>query len=173
MKQDLRDLFKMEEENVKPLPDTHRTEFIQKLNATKSSKVDKTIFYKVAASLVLFLAIGYLMVNTLNVKDKHVSSLELQIEQVETQYLSNIEIEWERFLKLTKDEKLIQRYKQKLESLDKEYQDVSKSFKANTNNILIIESLVENLQTRLQLLKNIQAHIKLLNQKTNDYETTI
>ena len=64
-------------------------------------------------------------------------------------------------------------FKEKLTDLDNDYQEISRSFKNDSNNILVIESLVENLQTRLQLLKDIQVHINILNQKTEQNENTI
>ena len=81
-------------------------------------------------------------------------------------------MEWQNFLELAKDENLIQRYKSKLEDLDTDYRLISEQFKHDTNNILVIQDLVNNLQTRLQLLKDIQQHIILLNQKNEQHEST-
>ncbi|MEZ4796041.1 MAG: hypothetical protein R2785_02620 [Flavobacteriaceae bacterium] len=175
MEQDIRKLFEAEIETDKKLPASHREEFQQKLEAAKkelSSKQGFKHLFKYAAAILTFLAFGYLTYNKINeqpiIKE---SALELQLKEVEQKYLKEIETEWHNFKAITEDEKLVERYKKALEDLNADYKIISEQFKTDHNNILIIESLVNNLQTRLQLLKDIQAHIKLLNQENALYET--
>ena len=84
----------------------------------------------------------------------------------------SINKEWNSFLILAKDENLISRYKKRLDDLDLDYREISKQYDDDTSDILIIEALVENLQTRVDLLKDIQKHITLLNQQNEHYENT-
>ena len=67
----------------------------------------------------------------------------------------------------------MERFKVRLNELDKDYQEISSQFNQDSNNIAVIESLVENLQTRLKLLKDIQEHIKILNQNNEQNEKSI
>jgi hypothetical protein len=67
---------------------------------------------------------------------------------------------------MANDEKLVDRFRNKLADLELDYQEITLQFKADRNNIEVIESLIENLKERLQLLKDIQEHINILNQKT-------
>ncbi|MCK0110191.1 hypothetical protein MWU58_12860 [Flavobacteriaceae bacterium S0825] len=175
MEQDIRKLFKTEMEADKKLPVSHRDEFQKKLKDYKLKRSQKNSIqsvFKYAAAIILFVALGYVSLNKLTqesiIKE---SALELQIKEVEQQYLENIEKEWQSFKALTDDKKLVERYKKELDDLNRDYQFISEQFKADSNNILIIESIVKNLQTRLRLLKDIQEHIKLLNQKNGYYET--
>ena len=101
------------------------------------------------------------------------SPIVAQIEAVEAKYLEDIEEEWENFVAIADDAILVERFRKKLNALDADYHDISIQFKQDSNNILVIESLVENLQTRLQLLKDIQNHIKILNQINEQHENTI
>jgi len=179
MEQDIRNLFKDEDASGKKLPKFHREEFLEKLKTSKSG-IQKSnsykLIYKIAAMLALFFAIGFIVSNQFTKKNTQVVetlTIELQVEKIEQQYLANIETEWQSFLALAKDEKLVRRFKKRLNELDKDYKELSENFKSDTNNILVIEALVENLQTRLQLLKDIQKHIKILNQKNEHYENTI
>ncbi|MCD2260000.1 hypothetical protein [Psychroserpens luteolus] len=178
MKQDIRDLFGKDEVSGKTLPDNHRQEFYDKLKASRprrKSGFKRNYLLRIAAIAILFLAMTVVVLKTATttVTNKVVeeSSIETQIEVIEKEYLASIDKEWQNFISLATDEKLVKRYKDKLDNLDKDYQEISKQFKADNNNILVIEALVDNLKTRLQLLKDIQQHIHLLNQKTEQYET--
>lgn len=175
MEQDVRKLFENDDRVDKKLPVSHREEFQDKLKTSKAKRQQKQGFrsvFKYAAAIIILVSIGYVSLNTLTddplIKE---SALELQLKEVEKQYLENIEKEWQSFKALTNDEKLVERYEKELNELNADYQVISAQFKDDTNNITIIESLVENLQIRLQLLKDIQEHIKLLNQENGHYET--
>jgi hypothetical protein len=177
MKQDIRNLFRDEDTDPvdasrKQLPDSHRQDFYEQLKASRpprTSQLNRHYLIKVAAIITMFLALTLSLFqmgdNTSN-HDVEVSSMETQIDLIEKQYLASIDQEWQRFITVANDEKLVERYKEKLDDLDADYKEISQQFKADTDNILVIESLVENLQTRLQLLKDIQEHINVLNQKT-------
>ncbi|WP_299334319.1 hypothetical protein [uncultured Psychroserpens sp.] len=177
MKQDIRDFFKDEDASGKRLPDSHRQEFYEKLKASRprrESKLSTNYMFKVAAIVILFVALAFTIFKTTeNVTNQVVEEapIETQIELIEQQYLANIDKEWQSFISIANDDKLVKRYRAKLDDLDKDYKDISKQFKADNNNIMVIEALVENLQTRLQLLKDIQEHIKSLNQQNEHYET--
>ncbi|MEH6535638.1 MAG: hypothetical protein V7719_04550 [Psychroserpens sp.] len=170
MKQDIRDLFKDDEASGKQLPENHRQEFYDQLKASRprrTSKLNTNYLFKVAVMVVLFMGLALIVFTT---TDKVIeviveSPIETQIDALEQQYLANIDEEWQNFISVANDEKLVNRYRDKLDDLDNDYQEVSKQFKADNNNILVIETLVDNLKTRLQLLKDIQEHINLLNQK--------
>ena len=96
-----------------------------------------------------------------------------QIEAVEAEYLANIEAEWKSFVAIAKDEVLVKRFRKKLDELDNDYQDISLQFKEDSDNILAVEALIDNLQNRLQILKDIQKHIKILNQNNEHNENII
>ena len=170
MKRDIRDVFK-EEDELKILPDNHRAAFLEKLQKQSQKKSSLQMWLRIAAIAVVALTVGFNLFN--NQPEENISPMLAQIEAVETEYLQDIEKEWQNFIAIANDEVLIVRFKKRLDALDKDYQDISTQFKNDTNNISVIEALLENLQTRLQLLKDIQAHIKILNQKTEQNENTI
>jgi uncharacterized protein HemX len=171
MKRDIRDLFK-EEEDLRPLPEHHRDEFLQKLKKHSKKKQGMAFWLKIAAVVVIGLAVAFSLYYKQPEAPK-VSPIIAQVEAVEAEYLKDIEAEWESFIAIAEDEVLVARFKKKFDELDKDYQEISTEFQEDPNNVLVIESLVENLQTRLQLLKDIQAHIKILNQKDEQYEKSI
>jgi uncharacterized membrane-anchored protein YhcB (DUF1043 family) len=165
MKRDIRDLFKEDDTAEKQLSANHRIEFLEKLKDETKPKQSLFLWLKIAAVLVVGLLIGFTMFNTETIEKP--SPIIAQVEAVEAEYLKNIDAEWQSFIIVAEDDNLIRRFKEKLADLDTDYQEISQDFKNDTNNILVIESLVENLQTRLELLKDIQEHIKILNQDTN------
>ncbi|WP_028872968.1 hypothetical protein [Psychroserpens burtonensis] len=171
MKEDIRNLFKDDEISGQALPDNHRQDFYEQLKASRprrTSQLNRHYLIKVAAIITMFLALTitlFQMVDNTPNQVVEASSMETQIDAIEKQYLARIDREWQRFISVTNDETLVKRYKDKLNDLDADYKEISQQFKTDTNNILVIESLVENLQTRLQLLKDIQEHINVLNQK--------
>jgi len=106
-------------------------------------------------------------------EQNQVSPIVAQVEAVEAAYLKDIETEWQSFVAIADDAILVERFRKKLKDLDADYQDISLQFKDDSNNILVIEALVENLQTRLQILKDIQKHINILNQNNEHHEKSI
>lgn len=155
------------------LPKGHREEFLKKLRENEKPK-HKNNYWKIAAALVILLGLGFvLMQNSETDEFPEADSIALELQQIETQYLKEIETEWENFLKLAKDQKLIARFKEKLNELDADYKEISAQYSEDKNNIQAVEDLIRNLQTRLSLLKDIQEHIKILNQKNEQHETII
>jgi hypothetical protein len=170
MKQDIRDLFK-EEEDLKTLPDNHRAEFLDKLNKQKQSENKRHIWIGAVAVVVVALTIGFVLFP--KQPTENISPFIAQVEAVEAEYLKEINAEWKNFVALADDEVLVARSKKKLDELDADYKSISIQFRANPNNIEIVELLIDNLQTRSQILKDIQEHIKILNQNNEQNEKSI
>ena len=170
MKRDIRTLFR-EDLKAKNLPKSHRDEFAAKLNNRPNKEKSSVLWLKIAGMLVLFFSIGFGFLFTS--KPEKSTSILAQIENIEAEYLEDIEAEWSSFIKIADDKRLVQRYKSKMNDLQLDYENISIQFKQEPNNIQVLEALIENLQTRLKLLKDIQAHIKLLNQKNLNDENTI
>tara|TARA_R110002049_G_scaffold290103_4_gene473389 strand:+ start:617 stop:1153 length:537 start_codon:yes stop_codon:yes gene_type:complete len=163
----------------KKLPEGHREEFLTKLESTESLliKKKKNNWVKIAAALLIVASLGFLLEHSLNSEERLEAEINdaiaLQLREVEIEYITNINTEWKNFLVLATDEQLIQRYRDKLAQLDTDYKEISKKFENNKNNIGAVEDIIRNLQTRLTLLKDIQEHIKLLNQKSEPNEKFI
>lgn len=176
MKQDIRELFKEDDFEGKKLPKNHKEEFAEKLknsNLDKPKKFKLGFIFKAVATVALVLSLGYYALNKNVAPVNKLTPLELQVQQIEKEYLQEIDNEWNNFLKVTNDQKLIKKYREKLDNLDSNYKKLSKSFKESPNNITVLENLIKNLQTRLQLLKDIQNHIQTLNTQQKTYETII
>lgn len=168
MKHDIRDLFKNKDYPIKKLPKEHRKDFITKLGGVKNNK-SSYYFLKIVASVLLILFCGYFYQNT-NSKPKK-TALEIQFKGIENEYLININKEWNAFIEVANDTILIKKYKEKLKTSDIDYKKITAQLKEFPNNINVLESLIGNLQRRLQLIKDIKEHINELNQKKTSNET--
>ncbi|WP_426430945.1 hypothetical protein ACPX19_00950 [Winogradskyella sp. HB-48] len=170
MKQDIREFFK-DQEDLKTPPRNHRKEFLDKLKAQNQSKKVSRKWLKVVAVVIVALTLGFTVLYKKPTED--VSPIIAQVEAVEAEYLKEIDAEWDNFIAIADDEVLVVRFRKRLDDLDKDYQLIAEQFKGDVNNIQVVEALVENLQTRLQILKDIQEHIKILNQKNEQHEKSI
>ena len=171
MKRDIRDLFKDEVE-LNALPRNHRVEFMAKLKKTPEKETRIYFWLSIAAVIMIALTVGFSL-SYMEANEEEVSPILAQLEAVESEYLENIEKEWQSFVAIADDKVLIERFRKKLDELDKDYQEISIQFKIDANNVLVIEALVDNLQTRLQILEDIQAHIKILNHKNEPNDKSI
>ncbi len=172
MEQDIRKLFETDEFPTKKLPANHEDEFAQKLKLQAPKKRRSNLFFlKVAASVAIIFTLGYVLVNSMD-KGTQPTELQKQVAEIEKNYLKQIDQEWEAFVKTTNDQDLVKYYKETLDDLKEDYDKISIQFSQEPNNIPILEELIKNLQRRLDLLKNIQEHIKV-NKKSKHYETII
>lgn len=170
MKQDIRDLFR-EEEDLKTPPQHHRNEFLDKLKKQNQSKKKRYTRIGAVAVVIIGLTIGFVLFP--KQPTENISPFIAQVEAVEAEYLKEINTEWQNFVALTDDATLVERFKKKLDELDADYKSISIQFRANPNNIETVELLIDNLQTRSQILKDIQEHIKILNQNNEQHEKSI
>lgn len=171
MQQDLRKLFETEEFPKKKLPENHVEEFAEKLAQQSPAKKSKQLFVvRIAASIAILLTVGYFVLTS---SEDQPTALQKQVAEIEESYLKQINQEWKTFVKTTNDTELVQYYKDRLDRLKEDYDEISEQFNKEPNSILILEELIANLQKRLELLKNIQEHIQEINKEKKRYETIV
>ena len=170
MERNIRDLFKNDDESNLEIPENHRAEFLEKLTKqnSKNKGFSKRKIVSIVASVVILVSFS---IYFFQVNDAKKLPFQVQVAEIEKEYLSSIDKEWQKFIEVAKDSILVKKYEQKLNDFDTEYQKITKQLKQTPNNIYVLESLIENLQRRLELIKNIKEHIKELNQKQTSNET--
>jgi hypothetical protein len=174
MEHSIRNLFGKNEEPKRELPENHREEFLEKLKegTPKNTKAKSFFFLKIASSIAFIICCTYFYLSgTSVVQQTAKTQIQIQMEMFEKEYLTNIDKEWNSFIKVANDTVLVKRYQEKLKESDLEYQKITINFKEYPNNINVLQSLIYNLQERLELIKNIQEHLKELHQKNTSNET--
>ena len=171
MKHDIRYLFDKEKLIKKELPNSHRKDFINKLQNTTKEKTSKKKFYflKVASVLILMI-VGVSIYFTFS-KNEPSNSILAQVDKIEKEYIVNINKEWNQFIEITDDTKLVNKYQNKLNQLKSDYKKITRNLQENPDDVFVLESLISNLQQRLELIKNIKEHINELNQNKKSNET--
>ena len=174
MERDIRDLFDKNKNIETELPQNHREEFFQKLHEVDQERPKKKtlVLLKIAAVIALvFCGTFFYFKDFSSIKKTAKTEIQVQIELFENEYLTNINKEWESFIKVANDSVLVKKYEVKLKESVTDYKKITDQLKENPDNINVLESLINNLQRRLELIKNIKEHINELNQKNTSYET--
>lgn len=184
MQQDLRELFKKDGEEQKPkFREGHEARFLDRLEEALPHK-KKTSFYvlKIAASLVLFVSLGYLAYEKYNQEDPikvavveeetlneiSLGDLSPDLKKVESYYVANINLELSK-LEVSDDNKdLVDSYMKQLNDLNKEYKKLNIELNQLGPNDQTITALIENLQLRLQLLQKLKKKLNELNTSKNE-----
>ncbi|WP_445748134.1 hypothetical protein [Polaribacter sp.] len=171
MKQDIRKLFDHEKNDKIHLPKNHKEQFLEKLETIHTSKNKRNFknLYKIVASILIIISCTiYYKINYPKIKK---TSFEIQIDDLEKEYLKDINKEWKGLKTITNDTLLLKKLSIKMKDYEENYQKIIVNFKDNPNNINVLESLITNLQRRLQLINEIKEHINELNQKSTSNET--
>lgn len=171
MEHDIRDLFSKDDIFEKEIPKNHREDFIKKLGKHQPKKDVKKNYkvLKIVASFLLMISCVFVYKNTIASPQK--SAIEIQMQAIEKDYLCSINKEWNSFKEIARDTILIKKYEEKLKESNADYQKITKQLTVFPNNINVLQSLIDNLQRRLQLIKDIKEHINELNQKNTSNET--
>lgn len=171
MEHDIRDLFKENKCSKIEIPKNHRTEFLEKLEHQnkKQNGFQRNTIFKIAASIAILLFCTVYFINSNNEVEK--TPLQIQVAAIEKEYLTNIDKEWDSFIAVAEDSILVNKYKVKMLDFDKDYQKITNELNKTPNNINVLEALINNLQRRLELIKDIKEHVKELNQKNTSNET--
>lgn len=147
------------------LPKGHRAEFLEKLSATETISTSKPPFQywrAIAAACVLLIGIGAFIYANYGETETAESSLFTEMKAIEEEYLKNIASEWETFQLTANDGHLVTKYEERLQNLDASYQELKTAFLQQKNSLTTLEKMIQNLQTRLTLLQEIQQHLKRL-----------
>ncbi len=193
MAQDLRDLFKEEQEKSHlKMSENHEARFIEKLDAAlpeKSSVKNQISIFYIAASIVVLIGLAFgayqffnnskSLENQLVDTDQPTNERELKslgdispdLKKVEDYYLAHINLELSK-VKLTPENKeLFDAYVLRLAELNEEYKQLSIELTENGPNELTVSALIDNLKLRLDLLYRLKEQLSDLN-ASDEAQTT-
>jgi len=187
MKVDLRDKLK-KEKMMRQLTKNHRNSFEQLLQSELHQKPKNSyIFLKIAASVLLIFSLGvtgYRFYNSdvsqgiVLTKDKPVNKINSMadispnLKKVEDFYLTQINYQIAKITITDENRELLEVYLSQLNVLQKEYNDLNTQLSINVVSEETIDVLIENLQLRLQLLRQLKKKLEIIeNFKTKENES--
>jgi len=177
MKVDLRDKLK-KEEMMRELPNNHRVSFEQLLHKELHQKSkSKYAFLKIAASVILLIGLsfaGYQFFNTSVSNDgvlttdkpankiNSMADISPDLKRVEDFYLTQINYQLAKITITDENRDLLEVYLSQLSDLQKEYNNLNSQLINNKVNEETIDALIENLQLRLQLLRQLKKKLQII-----------
>lgn len=179
MGQNLKDLFQNEPENkTTKMSDGHQQRFLQKLDDALHTKKKKKRFttLSIAASIIVLLGLSYGAFIFFNLpvesftptkiatsKLKTMGDISPDLKKVEDYYLATINLELSK-VKLTPENKeLFDGYIERLQELNKEYQNLTLELNENGPNAETLDALIENLKFRLNFVMRLKEKLQEFN----------
>jgi len=186
MGQDIKKMLEGESElKIHKLSDGHKSRFENRLNEEFPAKKNQFSFLRIAASFLMLVSVsllGYQYMNSSDTSLKIVQSDEKKInsiadispdlKKVEDYYLANINYQISKIKITDENNDLLEVYFSQLGELQKEYDELNTKLNIDESvNEDTIDKLIENLQMRLVLLKQLKKKlntIENLNLKQNE-----
>jgi len=177
MKVDIRDKIK-NEKVMRELPNNHREMFEQHLaNELHKQPKNKYLFLKIAASIMLLLSLGVAgfqffnsdvkneIVQTEDESNKKINSMadiSPNLKKVEDFYLNRINYQISKIKITDENKELLEVYLSQLSELQNEYEGLIMKLNSDEISEKTIEALIENLQLRLYLLKQLKKKLEII-----------
>jgi hypothetical protein len=189
MAQDLRDMFKKEQEKKYVLNKGHEARFMDKLNMAFPQEERKIFGWgKMAAAVAALIFSGALAIYWLNmpqelpttIVDKgevketdnfSFGDLSPELKKVEEYYVANINLELAKLEVSASNKELVDGYMDRMAELTQEYQSLNKELVDYGISEQTITALIENLQLRLQLLQKLKKKLNELKTSKNEQIT--
>lgn len=187
MSKDIREMFKNSKlaENQVEMPKGHEERFLKRLEAGQSKQTNNFnswMWLKIAATVILFLAVGYFTVTKLdtdsnvnnnqeeqvvensadNTDLKTLGDISPDLKKVENYYLAAINSQLAEMKVNNENKDLIDGYLKRLAELNEEYVNLNKELTENGPNELTVNALIDNLKLRLNLLLRLREQLQSL-----------
>lgn len=180
MPKDIRKILHDAQEHELALPKGHKERFEGRLSSLHQTKKRPSFFFlKIAASLLVIVSLGYLLLDSYTkpgadqpVTETGFSFTSLgavspEMQKVENYYISAINYELASLEKTPENQQLLDEYLEKIGKLDDDYKRLNTSLAADGISEKTINALITNLQLRLQLLLQLKDQLNEL-QTRND-----
>lgn len=184
MAKDIRDLFEADNKrSTDKMPSNHEARFLSKLDkALPEKKQPKFSWLKIAASVVVFLGLGYGAFQFFSKEDpnkgfadneteevvpktkrKTLGDVSPDLKKIEDYYVANINLELSKMELTPENKELFDSYISQLENLKQEYYNLSLELTENGPDELTVDALISNLKFRLNLMRRLKNQLNKLN----------
>jgi len=177
MKVDLRDKLK-NEKMMRELPNNHRISFEKHLRKELHQKPKYNyLFLKIAASIVIIIGLGVTSQYFFNTdsssemvkvdgnvtkKINSIADVSPDLKKAEDFYLTRINYQMAKITITDENRDLLEVYLSQLAILQKEYDVLNLDLNKNEISEITIDALIENLQLRLQLMRQLKKKLEFL-----------
>lgn len=157
------------------LSEGHQQRFLEKLHASQgvvTIQKNKKTWWKpaaIAASVVLFLAVGFGISNTTPSIDEKVAEISPEVSQTQLYFASLIEEQVRQLENESTPEtkKIIDDTMGQLQKLDNDFKLLEEDLLNGGNSKLILQAMVTNFQTRIDLLQDVLKQISTIKKIKN------
>lgn len=150
----------------------HEQRFLKKLQSSQNRKVVKSsrlLFYKslLAVAAVLVICFGFLTVLKQEPKANDLASVSEQLSQTQEFFTTAITSELNKIktVRTPENEALISDALKQMELLENNYERLKVDLKVSGNDQRVIFAMINNLQSRIDLLQTVLASIENLKQQ--------
>ncbi len=187
MSKDIKELFKegSQLENREVMPKGHADRFFNKLEeAIPEEKTSSFSWFSIAATIVLFIALGFGTYNYIQPKTivegeavvdvsttistKSLGDISPGLKKVEDYYIANINLELSKVQITPENKELFDGYVNRLEILNEEYKKLSLELNNHGPNEQTVNALISNLKLRLKLMYRLKEQLKKINTITTN-----
>jgi len=177
MGQDIKKMLEGESElKTHKLSDGHKSRFENRLNEEFPTRNNQFSFLRIAASFLVLVSIGLLSYQYMNSNDtsqkivqsdenkiNSIADISPDLKKVEDYYLANINYQISKIKITDENEDLLEVYFSQLGELQKEYDELNTKLNIDDSvNEDTIDKLIENLQMRLLLLKQLKKKLNTI-----------
>lgn len=188
MGQDIKKLLENKPEmTTHKLSEGHNMRFENRLDKEFSNNKNHFSFLKMAASIALIISIGFIGYKYLDnskseiveVKEtpnkiNSIADISPDLKKIEDYYLTNINYQISKIKVTDSNKELLEVYFSELSLLQKEYKKLNADLSKNEISEKTIDDLIENLQMRVLLLKQLKNKLnKIENLKLKQNEPSI
>ena len=178
MAQNLRELFKNQEENTSiKMSEGHEAKFMQLLDEhlPQGKKSSAFRFLNIAASVVVLLGLSYGAFtffsgqnDEIETKDvakeiKTMGDISPDLKKVEDYYLASINLELSKVQLTPANKELFDGYIERLKELNDEYDNLTIELNENGPNQVTLDALIDNLKFRLNLVMRLKEKLAEFN----------
>lgn len=174
----LKSLFQNEEVDMAEPKEGHKLRFMQKLQEQNNQQVKRLVFWKplaIAASFLLIIALSFPFLNEQSPKGD-LASISPEFAQTQHFFTSTIQRELENLKREKSPETLVlvEDALRQMENLENDYEKLKKDLIKSGNDERVIHAMIQNFQSRIELLQQVLEQIEQLKElKLKSHETTI
>lgn len=145
------------------MPPGHESRFLMKLEKQKIEKQNSTVFWRVAAAIIVLLVAGasLLLPRFNSPMDVQYGSMTLSdvssdMAAIETYYTSELEKKYKDLQQLSEEDPVVRNLFDELATLNDTYEELEKELYVSGSNDRVVLAMIKNFRLRLALVEKLE-----------------